>query len=117
MPPSPRWSRSPGTRRARSAVTSHGSTYFRQYNTGKTSLRLDLNDADERARLDGLLGESDAVVMNFSPRTLRKHGLDWSSLHRRFPRLVVVLISAYGDGDERTAFDSIAQAVSWLRLT
>lgn len=93
-------------------ATPYGSTYFRQYNTGKSSVALDLDEAADRARLDGMLAESDAVVMNFSPRTLRKHRLDWESLHATFPHLVVVLISAYGYGDERTAFDSIAQAVS-----
>ena len=93
-------------------ATRFGSTFFRQYNTSKSTVTLNLNDADERAQLDELLAGSDAVVMNFSPRTLRKHRLDWTSLHAAFPDLVVVLISAYGDGDQRTAFDSIAQAVS-----
>lgn len=92
--------------------TRFGSTFFRQYNTGKRSLRMDLGDTAQRAQLDAMLAESDAVVMNFAPRTLRKHGLDWSSLHAKFPDLVVVLISAYGGDDPRTAFDSIAQAVS-----
>lgn len=92
--------------------TRFGSTFFRQYNTGKRSIALDLNDSQDRRQLDLMLGESDAVVMNFSPRTLRKYGLDWESLHSMHPDLVVVLISAYGDGDSRTAFDSIAQAAS-----
>jgi crotonobetainyl-CoA:carnitine CoA-transferase CaiB-like acyl-CoA transferase len=92
--------------------TRFGSTFFRQYNTGKTSMRLDLGDTEQRAGLDAMLAECDAVVMNFAPRTLRKHGLDWKSLHEKFPGLVVVLISAYGEEDPRTAFDSIAQAVS-----
>jgi crotonobetainyl-CoA:carnitine CoA-transferase CaiB-like acyl-CoA transferase len=92
--------------------TEHGSAYFRQYNTGKSSLLLDLTDPSERAELERLLGESDALVMNFSPRTMAKHGLDWDALHGRHPDLVVVEVSAYGDGDPRTAFDSIAQAAS-----
>jgi crotonobetainyl-CoA:carnitine CoA-transferase CaiB-like acyl-CoA transferase len=92
--------------------TRFGSTFFRQYNTGKRSVSLDLSDSRQRERLDEMLAESDAVVMNFGPRTLRKHRLDWESLHDQFPHLVVVLISAYGSGDARTAFDSIAQAVS-----
>ena len=92
--------------------TRFGSTFFRQYNTGKTSIALDLNDSSHRAELDLLLADTDAIVMNFSPRTLTKHGLDWNTLHAAHPALVVVLISAYGDGDPRTAFDSIAQSVS-----
>lgn len=93
-------------------MTRFGSTFFRQYNTSKDSITLDLGDPADQERLDALLGESDALVLNFSPRTLIKHGLDWDSLHASYPDLVVVLISAYGNGDPRTAFDSIAQAVS-----
>lgn len=93
-------------------ATRFGSTYYRQYNTGKRAVTVDLNDEAGRARLDEMLADSDAVVMNFSPRTLRKHGLDPESLHGRFGDLIVVLISAYGAGDERTVFDSVAQAVS-----
>ena len=89
-----------------------GSTYFRQYNTGKSSVAIDLGDPADRLRLDDLLAGAQAVVMNFSPRTLRKHGLDWETLHARFPDLVTVVVTAFGYGDERTAFDSIAQAVS-----
>lgn len=96
--------------------TSEGSSYFRQYNTSKSSVALDLADAEDRDRLESLLAEADAAVMNFSPRTLRKHGLDWESLHDRHPDLVVVAVTAYGYGDERTAFDSIAQAVSGFAL-
>lgn len=89
-----------------------GSTYFRQYNTGKEGLRLDLGSDDGRRELDARLSSAAAVVMNFSARTLEKLGLHWEQLHARFPHLVVVSVSAYGYGDQRTAFDSIAQAVS-----
>jgi crotonobetainyl-CoA:carnitine CoA-transferase CaiB-like acyl-CoA transferase len=92
--------------------SAEGSTYFRHYNTGKRSVTIDLADPADRLRLDDLLGDAQAVVMNFSPRTLRKHALDWETLHSRFPDLTVVVVTAYGYGDERTAFDSIAQAVS-----
>lgn len=92
--------------------TRFGSTFFRQYNTGKKSIALDLNEPSDRSQLHVMLSDADAVVMNFSPRTLKKHGLDWNALHALHPDLIVVLISAYGDGDPRTAFDSIAQSVS-----
>jgi crotonobetainyl-CoA:carnitine CoA-transferase CaiB-like acyl-CoA transferase len=92
--------------------TRHGSLYFRSYNTGKRTLALDLNDPAGRARLDDLLGAADAVVMNFGVRSRRRLGLGSERLHDRFPRLVVTVVSAFGADDERTCFDSIAQAVS-----
>lgn len=92
--------------------TAHGSVYFRQYNTGKTSLIVDLRDPVGRARLDAMLADSDAIVLNFSSSAMLKLGLDWPSLHARHPHLVAVVISAYGIADSRTAFDSIVQAAS-----
>lgn len=93
-----------------------GSAYYRTYNTGKTSLRLDLRDVAGRERLDELLAEADAVVQNFGLGARRRLGLDAATLHARHPRLVVTVVSAYGTGDPRTCFDSIAQAVSGFAL-
>jgi crotonobetainyl-CoA:carnitine CoA-transferase CaiB-like acyl-CoA transferase len=92
--------------------TEHGSVYFRSYNTGKSSVTLDLEDPSDRARLDELLADSDALIMNFSLRAMEKLGLTWSALHERFPALTLTQISAFGADDHRVGFDSIAQAVS-----
>lgn len=94
------------------ARTRHGSVYFRSYNTGKSTVRLSLDTAADRAELDQLLDGADAVVMNFSRATLVKHGLDWATLHARHPHLIVTIVTAYGADDPRTAFDTIAQAAS-----
>lgn len=93
-----------------------GSAYFRAYNTGKSSVTLDLREPADRRRLDELLDGADAVVMNFGRRTRARLGLDTASLHRTRPHLVVTVVSAYGADDPRTCFDSIAQAVSGFAL-
>jgi crotonobetainyl-CoA:carnitine CoA-transferase CaiB-like acyl-CoA transferase len=92
--------------------TGLGSVYFRQYNTGKRSVRLDIATDEGRAALGELLAEADAVVMNFAARTRRKLGLDWERLHAEHPQLVVSCITAYGIDDDRTALDSVVQAQS-----
>ncbi|HLU60378.1 MAG TPA: CoA transferase [Pseudonocardia sp.] len=97
--------------------TRFGSVYYRWFNTGKTAQALDLRTADGRARLDALLADADALVMNFGLRTLERLDLTWEVLHRAHPHLVVTLVSAYGAGDPRTGFDSIAQAVSGYAVT
>lgn len=89
-----------------------GSVFFRQFNTGKRSVLLNLADDSGRAQLDELLEGADALVMNFAARTREKLGLDWESLHLQHPQLTVVSISAYGDDDPRTALDSVVQAGS-----
>jgi crotonobetainyl-CoA:carnitine CoA-transferase CaiB-like acyl-CoA transferase len=92
--------------------TRFGSVYFRSYNTGKSSVVLDLRDEDDRAELDALLADADVLVMNFGLRTLQSLDLTWEALHARHPHLVVTVVSAHGADDPRTSFDSIAQAVS-----
>jgi crotonobetainyl-CoA:carnitine CoA-transferase CaiB-like acyl-CoA transferase len=89
-----------------------GSAFFRAYNTGKSSVALDLREDVDRRRLDDLLAGADAVVMNFALRTRQRLRLDADSLHDSFPGLLVTVVSAYGADDSRTCFDSIAQAVS-----
>jgi crotonobetainyl-CoA:carnitine CoA-transferase CaiB-like acyl-CoA transferase len=93
-----------------------GSTYFRAYNTGKSALTLDLQEPGDRGRLDELLDDADAVVLNFGLRTRKRLRLDADSLHERYPGLVVTVVSAYGADDTRTCFDSIAQAVSGFAM-
>lgn len=92
--------------------TPHGSVYFRQYNTGKRCVRLDLASETGRTTLDAMLAEADAVVMNFAARTRRKLGLDGQQLRQRHPHLVITTVSAYGPDDDRTALDSVIQAQS-----
>lgn len=92
--------------------TRFGSVYYRSYNTGKSAVTLDLREPEDRGRLDHLLAGADALVMNFGLRTMQALDLTWESLHARHPHLVVAVVSAYGAGDARTSFDSIAQAVS-----
>lgn len=92
--------------------TPHGSIYFRAFNTNKRSVILDLQSADGRQRVNELLSESQACVMNFSPRALKRLKLEPEILHESFPNLIVTVISGYGLRDDRLSFDPIAQSES-----
>ena len=94
-----------------------GSVYARCFNTSKASLVLEARKQEDRDRLAELLASADALVSNIAPGGLRRLGLDPASIRRRFPRLVATLVSGYGQQDERTCMDTIAQAESgfaWL---
>lgn len=93
-----------------------GSFYSRCFNTGKQSRVLDLQQPADRAALDGLLEQADALVCNLAPASLAGLGLDGPTLRRRFPRLVIVLVSGYGQQDPRTCMDTIAQCESGFAL-
>jgi len=91
------------------------SVLFMALNAGKRSLALDFRSARGREVLDRLLGRCDLLVENSRPGSLAAYGLDWESVHRRFPGLVYGSISGYGDvGPEATrgGFDLILQAES-----
>lgn len=70
--------------------------WFAHLNTSKRSLALDLKRAESREILEPLVRWADLVVENFSPGTLRKLGLDYESLARLNPGIVMVSGSVYG---------------------
>ena len=89
------------------------SVLFMALNAGKRSLAVDFRDPAGREVIDRLLDRCDLFVENARPGSLAAHGLDWESVHRRFPRIVYGSISGYGDvGPEadRGGFDLILQA-------
>ena len=93
-----------------------GSYYARSFNCGKQSRVLNLREPAERAQLDELLAQADAFICNLAPDSLRGLGLDGPSLRRQFPRLVVTLISGYGQDDSRTCMDTVAQCESGFTM-
>jgi crotonobetainyl-CoA:carnitine CoA-transferase CaiB-like acyl-CoA transferase len=97
--------------------TAFGSVYTRSFNTSKTSIVIDTREETDRARLTDLLGSADALVCNVAPGALRRLELDAASIRRRFPHLIATLVSGYGQQDDRTCMDTIAQCESgfaWL---
>jgi crotonobetainyl-CoA:carnitine CoA-transferase CaiB-like acyl-CoA transferase len=91
------------------------SVLFMALNSGKRSLAVDFTEPAGREVLERLLGRCDLFVENARPGSLAAHGLDWESVHQRFPSIVYGSISGYGDvGPEapRGGFDLILQAES-----
>lgn len=70
--------------------------WFAHLNTSKRSLALDLKLPESREILDPLLEWADIVVENFSPGTMAKLGLDYATLRKRHPSLIMVSGSVYG---------------------
>lgn len=70
--------------------------WFAHLNTSKRSLSLDLKQPQSREILEPLLDWADVVVENFSPGTMDKLGLGYSSLSARYPGLVMASGSVYG---------------------
>lgn len=88
------------------------SVYFQCVNHGKESIALNLKDEKDKAVLEQLLERADMLVENFRPGVMDKLGYAWEDLHKRFPRLILVSISGYGqDGpaSKKPAYDAVVQ--------
>ena len=70
--------------------------WFLYLNTAKKSLTLDLKTDQGRAIILELARSADILVENFAPGTMAKLGLDYDTLSRENPALVMTSISNYG---------------------
>ncbi len=76
-------------------LESYHAGWYRELAAGQTVIRLDLKSAEGRKTLDELLGEGDLLLTATRPAALERLGLDWATLHRRFPRLCRVAVVGY----------------------
>jgi alpha-methylacyl-CoA racemase len=66
--------------------------WYRELHEGQEVVRLNLKDAEDRARLDAWLGRADLLLTATRPAALRRLGLSWEELHVRYPRLCQVAL-------------------------
>jgi len=83
----------------------------------KRSLTLNLKLPQAREVLERLVKTADVVVENYRPDVKFRLGIDYASLERINPRIILASISGFGqDGPyrDRPGFDQIAQGMSGL---
>jgi crotonobetainyl-CoA:carnitine CoA-transferase CaiB-like acyl-CoA transferase len=93
------------------------SSYFLSINRSKRSVRLDLKQERDLARLRALIADADVLAENFRPGVMDRLGLGVADLEALNPRLVVLSISGFGEGGpdgERSGFDQIMQGEAGL---
>jgi crotonobetainyl-CoA:carnitine CoA-transferase CaiB-like acyl-CoA transferase len=93
------------------------SAYFVQQNRGKKSLCLDFAKPESLALLHSLVTKVDIVVENYGPGVMEKRSLDYTSLKKINPKLIMVSVSAFGRKSplsHRVGYDLIAQAFSGI---
>jgi itaconate CoA-transferase len=95
------------------------SSYFVWLNRGKQSLVADIKDPGDAALLRRMLSCADVFIQNLAPGAAARSGFGSDDLRERYPRLITVDISGYGDtGDYATmkAYDLLVQAESGLAM-
>jgi crotonobetainyl-CoA:carnitine CoA-transferase CaiB-like acyl-CoA transferase len=73
---------------------------FELDNRGKRSIALDLEKQEARDIALQLIEKADVFITNTRPRALMDFGLDYETLHARFPRLVYGQVTGYGPDSE-----------------
>lgn len=90
------------------------SAYVHHYNRNKRALALNLREQRSQEILRTLALEwADVVVENFRPGILDRMGLDYESLRRQKPSLIMTSVSGYGENgpeSDRACFNTIAEA-------
>ena len=90
---------------------------FQNLHRNKRSITLNLKEADGRAVFMKLVEKADVVVENYRADVKFRLGIDYESLKKVNPRIVLGSISGFGqDGPyaERAGFDQIAQGMGGM---
>ena len=95
------------------------SSYFVWLNRGKESLVADIKAPEDAALLHRILSKADVFIQNLAPGAAARSGFGSDDLRAKYPRLITVDISGYGETGEYSsmkAYDLLVQAESGLAM-
>ncbi|MEM9793775.1 MAG: CaiB/BaiF CoA-transferase family protein, partial [Pseudomonadota bacterium] len=93
------------------------SAYYLSANRGKKSVAVDLGHPQGQQIIRSLAAESDVLIENFKVGGLKKHKLDYDSLHRTNPRLIYCSITGFGQTgplSHRAGYDFLIQGMGGI---
>jgi len=85
--------------------------YFNLYNRLKKGIAVNTKPAQGKEIIYKLLEDADVFLTSYRPQALAKMGLDYETLHAKFPKLVFAAITGFGeDGPNKDdpGFDTVA---------
>ncbi len=89
--------------------------YYEHLSGGQETVVLDLKSDGDRSTLDEFLATADLLLTAQRTGALQRLGLDWETLHRRFPTLCHAALVAFPTPqEERPGHDLNFQALSGL---
>ncbi len=81
------------------------------FNGGKECVALNLKEEKDQALMHRMLARADVFITSTRTAGLKKLGLDWETLHARYPKLVMGQVTGYGINGplvNRPGIDAIA---------
>ena len=94
------------------------SVWWQVQSRNKRSIALDLRNPEGQAIAKRLIAQADVLIENFRPGTLEAWGMDYESLARDNPGLIMLRISGYGQTGpyrDQPGFGVIGEAMGGLR--
>lgn len=101
----------PGHRRDEEGKIEVRDEYFNVYNRKKKGIALNTKYPRGKEILFRLLEDADVFLTSYRPDALMKMGLDFETLHEKFPKLIYAALTGFGDeGPEKNSagFDTVA---------
>src|SRR5690625_239883 len=96
-------------------------SHFVWINRSKESLSLNLKSNDGMTIMHELLTQADVFVQNLAPEATQRMGLDYATLSKKHPEIIVCYISGYGHSSPYTtkkAYDLLIQSeAAFLSVT
>ena len=89
--------------------------FWKSVGRNKLCVTLDLRQDEGQELFHRLLDVSDVLVVNNRPSALARWGLDYQSVHRAHPNLIMLHVTGYGGGgpaSDRPGFGTLAEAMS-----
>jgi crotonobetainyl-CoA:carnitine CoA-transferase CaiB-like acyl-CoA transferase len=89
------------------------SHFYLAFNRNKKSVALDIRTPEGTKIINEIAAQSDVFIENFRPGIMKRFGLDYDSMKERYPHLIYVSISAYGQKGSlsyRPGYDPVMQA-------
>ena len=91
--------------------------YFLVANRAKESVAIDISTPQGQELILALAGKCDVLVENYKVGGLKKYGLDYDTLHARFPNLIYCSVTGFGQTGpyrQRAGYDFLIQGMGGL---
>jgi crotonobetainyl-CoA:carnitine CoA-transferase CaiB-like acyl-CoA transferase len=90
------------------------SGYWHQCNANKQAITVEFGHPDGIALFKRLVAVSDVVLENFTPRVMRRFGLDYAALSAVNPSLIMIACPAMGATGPEAAYAALGESIEAL---